>query len=305
MRGPSVGVTHMLVASFFFSLMSLLVKAAGETVPTPMIVLARALVTLVLSWFLLRRMGVSPWGTNKRLLLLRGALGFVALTLFYESLTRLPLADATVIQYTNPVLTALLAAVFLKERITRGQVVALLTAIVGVLLIARPSFLPGLASTAPPDPLSIGIALAAAVFSSMAYIVVRMLRRSDDPLVIVFYFPMVVVPLSLPLVAPVLRMPTLWEWALLLGVGITTQIAQVRMTRGLHLESAGKAASVTYIQIVFAMLWGVLFFSEPPSGPSLVGAALVIGATLFGAVVDRPTPPDASVARGRNRTGRC
>ena len=61
---------------------------------------------------------------------------------------------------------------------------------------------------------------------------------------------------------------------------VFTQIAQVYMTRGIHAEKAGKAMSLSYIQIVFAAIWGFLFFSEVPDWLSIVGAVLVVAGTL-------------------------
>jgi drug/metabolite transporter (DMT)-like permease len=88
------------------------------------------------------------------------------------------------------------------------------------------------------------------------------------------------VPLSLPGVASDLVLPTGWEWLALLGVGVTTQIAQIFLTRGLAHEKAGAAMSIGYIQIVFAIAWGVLLFGERPDLPTLAGAGLVVAGTL-------------------------
>ena len=64
-----------------------------------------------------------------------------------------------------------------------------------------------------------------------------------------------------------------------LSMGVATQIAQVYMTRGLHLEPAGRATAISYLQIVFAFVWGMLIFAEYPTVLSVVGAVLIIGST--------------------------
>ena len=115
----------------------------------------------------------------------------------------------------------------------------------------------------------------------MAYTAVRKLRESEHHLVVIFYFPLIATPLSIPVMAPYLLWPTPLEWGLLLGVGIVTQIAQIYLTKGLHAERAGRAMSMSYIQIVFAALWGMIFFSEYPSLLSIAGAGLVVGGTLL------------------------
>ncbi len=285
----------MALAAFWFSLMSLLVKVAGQRLDTQQIVLARAVVTLVLSYVLLRQAGIGMWGTHRKLLLLRGVLGFAALSCFYYAVIHLPLADATVIQYMNPIFTALLAAWLLREAIGGREAALVLLSLTGVVLIARPSFLFG-ERIAALDPFVVTIAVAGAILSAGAYVTVRRLGASEHALVIVFYFPLVTVPASVPFAAAGWVWPTAWEWLVLLGVGIATQIGQVYLTRGLQLEPAGRATAVGYLQIVFAALWGALFFAEYPDGWSLSGAALIIGSTLALGWSRRTGPPPVPLA---------
>jgi drug/metabolite transporter (DMT)-like permease len=278
LRLPSPGIRYMAYGAFWFSLMSLLVKTAGQRLPSSEIVLARAIVSLVLSYALLRQARVPIWGNDPKLLTLRGLLGAAALACFYYALVHLPLAEATVIQYTNPVFTALLAAWLLRERLGVREGACVAASLGGVLLIARPGFLFGAEHAI--DPVTVGIALLGALLSAGAYVTIRRLARTEHPLVIVFYFPLVTVPATIPLVVPVAVWPRGWEWLLLLGVGVTTQIAQVYMTRGLQLLPAARATTVGYTQIVFAALWGALFFAEIPDRWSFAGAALIIASTL-------------------------
>src|SRR5690606_37022932 len=125
------------------SLMSLFVKVAGRRLPSQEVVLVRAVISLALTLAALRRAGIRPWGNSRRLLWLRGGLGFAALSCFYYSIARLPLADATVIQFTNPIFAALLAAWFLKEPVRIPEAMCVLVSMAGVLLVARPAFLFG------------------------------------------------------------------------------------------------------------------------------------------------------------------
>jgi drug/metabolite transporter (DMT)-like permease len=96
----------MVLAAFFFSVMSLLVKLVGARLPSQEVVFVRAAVSLVVAYGLLRRARPGNWGRRKGLLVVRGLLGFAALSCFFYAVIHLPLADATVIQYTNPVFTA-------------------------------------------------------------------------------------------------------------------------------------------------------------------------------------------------------
>ncbi len=268
----------MAASAFFFSLMSLLVKVAGRRLPSQEVVFARSVVGLALSWWALRRRGVPALGRRRSLLLLRGLLGFGALSCFFYALTRLPLAEATVIQYTNPVFTALLAALVLREHMGGREVAAVLLSLLGVVLVARPESLLGGGGGL--DLVAVAIGLAGAVFSAAAYVVVRKLGATEDPLVIVFYFAAVAVLGAAPSVAVAGVAPQGFEWAALAGVGVLTQLGQVAMTKGLHSERAGRATAVGYVQIVFAAVWGLLFFGEVPDAWTAAGAALVVAGTL-------------------------
>lgn len=282
------GVRYMLAGAFFFSLMSLLVKLAGRGLPSQEVVLARGVVSLVLSYWLVRQAGVSPWGRRRSILVLRGALGFVALSSFYFALTRLPIAEATVLHYTNPLFTALFAAWFLRERLTPRVLGTILVCLVGVVLVTRPDFLFG-GGASDLDPMGVAAVLTGAVFSAGAYVAVREAAKTEHPLVIVFYFPLVAVPATIPLVAANFVWPTGWDWLVLLGVGVTTQIAQVCLTHGLSLEPAGRAMAIGYTQILLVAIWGALFFAEYPDLWSVLGSLLIIGGTLMVAL-RRPTP---------------
>lgn len=270
----------MVAAAFFFSLMSLGVKLSGERLPFQQVVLFRAAVALVLSWWMLRRERLSPWGTQRGLLALRGVTGTLALCCFFWALLHLPLAEATVLQYLNPVFTALLAALVLREPLELREGLSVLGSLAGLLLVARPSFLFGMGA-APLDPWACAVAVAGALFSACSYVTVRRIGHAEHPLVIVFWFPLLATPVSLPLALPVWQWPTPREWLLLLGVGVVTQVAQLFMTRGLQREPAARASAVSYLQIVFAAAWGLLVLGEVPDARTALGATLIVGSTLL------------------------
>ena len=284
MKVAHKGVLYLLGAAFSFSLMSTCVKLGGERLHPMELVLARGLITLILSAAWLRAQRIPMWGNNKKLLIVRGLFGFGGLTCFYTALTMLPLAETTVIHYVNPILTAILAAIVLRERVGWPLAVGIACGLAGVLLVGQPPWLfatDDVGVERAPLPLAgVLVALAGAAFSAAAYVTVRKLRHTDHPMVIVFFFPLVAVPATIPLVWKVFLWPQGIEWLWLLGIGVTTQIAQVFLTRGLVLVPAGRATTIGYTQIVFATLIGVLAFGEIPTWLSLAGAALIVAGTL-------------------------
>ncbi|MFT4569715.1 MAG: drug/metabolite transporter (DMT)-like permease [Hyphomicrobiaceae bacterium] len=284
--GVRQGVAYMIASAFAFSVMTLLVKIVGARLPSQEIVLVRALISLGLSWVLLRRAGISIWGKNPRLLVARGFVGFLALSCVYYSVTHNPLAEATIIQYLYPAITAALATLVLGERFPRRLLLAAPVSAVGLVLIAKPAFLFGAGVAL--DPVALWAAVVGAVLTSVAYVLVRQLAMKEHPLVIVFYFPLVTVPATLPFVMTHFVAPRGIEWLLLAGVGLATQAGQVWLTRGLQMESAGRAAATSYLQVIFATFWGALWFGQFPDGVAIVGGVLLVGATLAVALETDP-----------------
>jgi len=270
----------MVAAAFFFSIMALLVKWAGQLgFPSHMLVLARAVVTLILSLAWLARSRVPVRGKRPGLLLLRGMTGTVALMCFYYSLTELPLADSTIIQYTNPLLTALLAGAVLRERMEPWQWIAASFSLAGILLVAQPGWLTGADEPRLPW-FPVMIAFIGSVMSAVSYIIVRELRKTDEPMLIVAWFPFVAVPAVLPLVWMDPHWPEGWQWLLMAGIGVATQAGQIAMTRALHAETASRATGMSYVQIAFAFGWGLVIFGESIRWSSVVGALLIVAGTV-------------------------
>lgn len=269
----------MIIGAFWFSLMGLFVKLAGRRLGSMEIVFVRSVITLALSWWSLWRLGVAPLGTNRPLLFVRGMLGSTALLFYFYSIVHLPLGEATLIQYTNPVFATLLAAVILNEALRAPEILCLVASLIGVLFIAHPPPLFGTGGP-PPNAMYIGSAVVGAMCSGAAYTLVRKMRGTEHPLVIVGYLPLLSVPMSLPFAIAHWQWPNAAEWLLLAGVGITTQLAQIAMTRGLQLERTARATTAGYTQVAFAVLWGAIFLGEIPDFWTLIGAVTIIGSTL-------------------------
>ncbi len=272
------GAAYMVGSAFAFSIMTLLVKVAGARLPSQEIVFARAVVSLVLSYALLKHAGQPLWGKQRKLLFGRGLLGFAALSAVYYSVTHLPLAEAAVIQYLHPGFTAALAVLLLGERIGPRLLIGGLVSMAGVVLISGPAFLFG-AGASSLDPFAVGVAVLGAMLSAGAYVLVKRLSADEHPLVIVFYFPLVTVPATVPTMWNDAVMPQGWEWLVLSGVGLATQAGQVWLTRGIQLETASRATALSYLHIVFAACWGALFFGEIPGARAVAGALLVVSGT--------------------------
>ncbi len=271
----------MIFSAFGFAVMGMCVKLVGQDgIPVLEIVAARSLVSLILSYASIRQKRLAMFGCRKDLLIARGVVGALTLVCVYYSVTTLPLAEATVLQYLHPTFTAILAVIFLKERLHSSVIVCIILSSIGLVVIAQPAFLFG-GSQQTFSYFSISIALLGAFGSAVAYVLVRKLTETDDPAVIIIYFPLIALPFSLLLLGNDFVMPT-WEQAgLLILVGVFTQAGQLGLTKAMQTETASKATAFSYLQIIFSAVLGWLVFSEIPVFWTWVGGGLIVTGALI------------------------
>jgi drug/metabolite transporter (DMT)-like permease len=270
-----IGVRYMLMSALAFALMSSCVKLVHTYgIPVFEIVAARAIVSLLISYADVKRKGICVWGNNRKLLLTRGVTGSLALICVYYAVSTLPLAEATILQYLNPVFTAILAILFLKEKIHISTIICIFCSIIGLLLMVGSGLTLNHVQQLPL--FSIGIALLGAFGSGVSYIIVKRLSSTEDSSVIILYFPLIALPLSVVLLGNDFVMPSKEALGLLFFVGIFTQFGQVGLTKAMKTEVASKATAYSYIQVVFSIILGWLVFSEVPSVWTLAGGGMII-----------------------------
>ncbi len=268
----SKGIKHMLVAGIFFSFMNVGVKYL-DNIPAIEIVFFRSLVTLVISALMIKRLGISFLGNNKLILFLRGLFGLVALSLYFLCLQKMPFASAVTIMQLSPIFTAILAIFILKERVALPQWFFFLVSFAGVAIIK--GFNPDMPI------LYFLLAILAAFISALAYNMIRKLKDTDHPLVVVFYFPLIALPVAGILTYFKWVQPNMMEYLILIGIGISTQIAQVNMTKALQLEEVAKVSIVRYLTIVYAIIIGYVFFKDDYGWITLLGISLVVFGVLL------------------------
>lgn len=304
-KQTSPGLVASLLGAFCFAVMALLVKKTSPADPpmlgnpdsvevpqdypglssaTPgpfQIVFWRSLFMLVLTFGILLARKVDPFGepSQRPLLILRGALGFLFMACYFYAIQTLPLSNAVVLCYTSPVLTAAIAALFLGERWHSVDALGSAVCLVGVGCVCQPFGY----KTHTGDPLGSAAALAAAVLSSGVNLLVHMLKETD-PTVFVHYFALVSLTLSLPM-ALIFREEFHWpegyEWLLMILLALFSVTGQVFTNIGLQLETAAKATAMSYTQVAWAYLFQVVLLHEETHTIKIVGAALI---TIWGLI---------------------
>jgi drug/metabolite transporter (DMT)-like permease len=272
--GSRKAVLLMLAAGFFLSSMAATVKLLSDDVPVPQIIFFRNITGAVVILGILKKQGISPLGVNKKLLFLRGAFGTIGLFFFFSAIQGLTLSDAVVLNKTSPFFVILFSAAFLGEKMRKLQIPALGLAIFGIVLISQPrldySFLPAAAG------------LLSAVFAGAAYTTLRHLRHTDQPLVIVLALTVVASVAMLPFFAlGYWKTPSPTEFLILCSLGLFALIGQFLMTTAYRHAQAGEVSIYGYSTVLFALVFGLVFWKEYPGALSLLGAAaIVIGAYI-------------------------
>lgn len=268
----SKGVGFMLISTMAFSVMQLCVKFL-QHLPTHELILFRSAISLILSLAYLLPKGINPLGNNRKFLLLRGIFGVTALSLFFITLQKLPLASAVTVQYLSPVFTAIIAIFLLGEKMKRIQWFFFALAFVGVALLKgfdeRISLF------------YLGLGLLSAFFAGAAYNCIRMVKDTDHPLVVVFYFPLIATPIMLVLSYYDWVSPIGWDWMWILLLGVFTQIGQVFMTKALQVEKANVVTSLKYLGSIYALGFGYFLFGETYDWVSLVGIVLIVAGVVL------------------------
>jgi len=257
----------------------LCVKNIDKRIPIYELVFFRSLLSLMITLSIINLKNINPWGCNKPLLILRGLLGTLALVCIFFAIRNMPLGISTVIQYTYPIFISIFAGIFIKEKITKNIVFALIIGWFGMLVILNPTQLSNI--NVEIENVYIAIAFLGSVCTALAYITVKKLSFTEDIYVIIEYFPLVSLISLSPIVLINWVTPNMDELIWIFGIGLFTQLGQTFLTVGLKNFPASEASAINYLQVLFGSIWGVLFFSEVININFLLGALLVLFGTIL------------------------
>lgn len=264
----------MLIASVAFAWMNFSVKSIGH-IPVFEVILFRAIITLIISFAILKKRKVNPWGTHHKFLIARGVFGAFGLICYFYTLQNMHLANAIVIHYLSPIFTTLIALMFLGEKVRYIQWISFAISFTGVIMVK------GFANV---DTFDFFMGVCGAFFSGIAYNAIRNMKDKEDADVIVFYHPLVSLPIVILyiLIFPqTLVMPRGWDWLYLIGTGIFTQIGQYYITRAYQMDTAARISSVSYVGILWGVLMGKFIFDDTYEIEVLTGMAIVIAGVML------------------------
>lgn len=263
----NAALLHMTVATLTFSIQELIVKSLTN-IPTEQIVFFRSIVALFICYVSLRRCGEPLLGTHRKLLFLRGLFGTCGLFLYFYSFKVLPYATASALQKISPIFVAIFASFLLHQRLNKKSWFFFIIAFVGAIIIKgfnhNISFIP------------FALALMGSMFAGLAYNMIGKIGTREHPMTIIFYFPLVTLPLMTPLTILNWVTPTPFQWILLIGLGVIVQAAQFYMTKAFMSPYTAKVGVIYYLGTVLSVIYGYLIFNETLTPTTFLGISLIL-----------------------------
>jgi drug/metabolite transporter (DMT)-like permease len=262
-------------AILIFGVMIACIKEIGSDLPLPQIIVIRQIIiTILLLPLFLPDLGATLRTDRLGLQLTRGLFSLMAMLCGFTAIIYIPLADATALGFSKVLFVTIAAVWILKEKVGPRRWLATFCGFLGVLIILAPGGA---------EPISIFYLLAVlgALFGAGINVTIRMLSSTERTETILLYQALV---LFSALIIPTIlwwQPPTLEQWGLLGVIGISGTAAQYLVTRAYQIGEASALAPLDFTRLLVAVATGFIFFAEIPGWRTLLGAAIVIGATFY------------------------
>lgn len=276
MTDKNKGIVFILLSGVFFATMSIFVRMAGD-LPTMQKAFFRNAIAALVALVLLLRQKKDLRYERKQIpmLLIRSFCGTTGIICNFYAIDHLVVSDANILNKVSPFAAVIFSYLFLKEKVNLTQVITLIGAFVGALLVIKPSLeltqiLPG------------AIGLFGGVMAGAAYTAVRALgQRGVDSAKIVFFFSAFSSVFLLPYMCMNYHQMNLQQFAVLTGAGVSAAVAQFCITKAYSYAPAREISIYDYFQIIVAAVLGFLIFGQIPDGYSLLGYVIIFGMSFY------------------------
>ncbi|WP_452225180.1 DMT family transporter [Lacinutrix chionoecetis] len=274
-------VQYMVISAIAFTFMNVFVKYLTNF-SAYQIVFFRSVGTLFFTMPFLLKNNISILGNNKGLLVLRGVVGAIAMTLFFASLNYLAVGTAVSLRYLSPIFAAVFALFILKEKIKPIQWLYFIIAFLGVVILKGFS--------AEMSDLGLLFILLSAILTGLVFIIIRKIGDKDHPVVVVNYFMIIAVIFGGILSINNWVQPKGMEWLILLSLGIFGYYGQLYMTKAFQISETNIVAPFKYIEVIFTMIIGIIWLNDSYTLISYIGIILIIVALVLNVLVKSKKP---------------
>ena len=260
-------VYFMIYSAAATSLMYALVKYLNNF-NVFQIVFFKSLGVLILTIPLMIKNKILILGNNRKLLLLRGFMGLISMILFFQSIKFLELGISVSIRYTSPIFATFFAFLFLNEKVKNLNWIFLFVSLSGAFIIK------GFGLNV--DILGFIYALFSAIFLGFVFVITNKIGNTENPLVIITYFMLITFVFGGIMSLSNWVTPSFLELSILLGSGFLGFVGLIYLTKSLQNFRVKSVVPLKYLEVIFSIIIGVIWFGEVYTLWSLVGVALIL-----------------------------
>jgi drug/metabolite transporter (DMT)-like permease len=271
-------VGYMVISAIAFTFLNVFVKQNSQF-NVYQIVFFRSVGSLFFTVPFLLKNKISFIGNKQKLLVYRALAGLTSMILFFKSMTLLPVGTAVSLRYVAPIFAAVFALIWLKEKIKSFQWLFLAVAFLGVLILK------GFDTQI--NSIGMIFALSSAAFTGAVFILLRKIGDADHPVVVVNYFMIIAAIIAGIMMIPYWKTPVGIEWILLLSLGVFGYYGQLYMTKAFQKVETNTIAPLKYLEVIFTLLIGIVWFRENYTIWSLLGITLIIAGLTLNVFVKR------------------
>lgn len=267
----------MALSTVAFSSMHAIVRDVTQTLhPFEVAFFRQFLGVFVLApWFI--RYGLAPLRTRRLgLHSMRAAVNVVAMLSFYYALSLVPLAQVSALGFSVPIFTAILAMIFLGERVRLRRWAAILFGFSGVFVALAPD----LEATGGVS-LGSGLVVLSSAAWAIALIFIKILGRTDSTITITTYMVLLMTPMSLVPALAYWQWPTLETFGLLVLIGVLGTIGQLTIVQAVKEGETHVVMPIDFTKLVWAAILGFLWFGEIPTMYTWLGGAMIFASTMY------------------------
>jgi drug/metabolite transporter (DMT)-like permease len=257
----------MIISALAFTCLNVFVKSL-DNFSVYQIVFFRSIGSLFFTIPFLIKNKISLFGNQKGLLVFRSVLGLISMTLFFLSLKYIAMGTAVSIRYIAPIFAAFFALIILKEKIKLIQWLFFAIAFSGVLVLK------GFNSEVQIE--GIILAIVSAIFAGLVYIIIRKIGSDDHPVVVVNYFMVISAIIGGFLSINGWIKPQGQEWLIFFSLGVFGYFAQLYMTKAMQVGETNQVAPLKYLEVIFTIVIGLVWFNETYSLISLLGVLVIL-----------------------------
>jgi drug/metabolite transporter (DMT)-like permease len=295
LTGATGGAAILVFGLFLFSLQDIILKHFSDKYSVLQLVFLRGLIAiaLMLAFLKLARNSVPLWSSKPKLILARGLLGFSSYIAYYLAIAAMPLAEVVAITFTMPLFVTAMSAVILGEKVGMRRWGAVIFGFIGVMVMLSPSGEFNL--------LAVALAFTAAITYASHTVLTRFLSSHDDPLTIAFNAMLIFTLASALLSTLILSgtiavssehpslaffgrdwvMPGALDMLLILAIGAIAAIGFYCLSKAYCMAEASALAPFEFTYIIWAVVFGYLFWNEIPGETTIAGILVLVSSSLY------------------------